>query len=391
MGMIRYRAFTPAGCILLAMLVGCHATVVAQVDDPHDMQPPTVITPYFGPVAGHVLDEDGLPIADVTILCTGIPEPGMSGPGTQITTTTTGLNGRFALPYLPGMAARRPVIAAVHPDYAAAVHDSSKAVAPLNDLTFTLNQGITLRGQLLNRQGQGAAGVGVGIREFWSGEELGYSHSRAITDEQGSFEIHHLPDLPRLYFHVQKEGVVDQTLLWLSPEIEADLRRHGILNSRRHVYGEAFTWSLPGKFNVAIEPVHAETGEVLPLIRPQYKRQPQGSVLDVNAWRGRVNGDAQDAITFSDIESGAYRFLCAPNQQLGMLGGFFHAEFNYKSSDQVRQIRLIPGIAVTGTVKDAATGEPIAGAQVCFRPADSETFESLGILPQQKATTTRDG
>ncbi|MCA9321420.1 MAG: carboxypeptidase regulatory-like domain-containing protein, partial [Planctomycetes bacterium] len=154
-----------------------------------DIDSSSVAQVHLGPgaqISGIVTDQDGQPIADVTIHSGRIW-------GFEYVGTTTDATGRFELLRLPTGAL--PITVSKE-GAGKLTHDVLLDAGTSLVWNPVLDLGLTVRGRVLDAEGQGLAGrfvTAVGPRHE-SGDETRYGE--ATTDADGRFLIGNLPDKP---------------------------------------------------------------------------------------------------------------------------------------------------------------------------------------------------
>ncbi len=388
------RHMTSQCAVSAALIVSVSNFAYSQSEEQDAAHPATVIWPHVGPIAGQVVDRQGKPVDGVTVILNGNRKSNLRLPHEYRTTTMAG--GNFSFPVGSGMLGGNTRMTVAHKDYAIQTLylNSHFDGRKYDDFRIVLDEGKTIGGRIIDANEKGVSDIRVSL-ETYSGAKLGFSHSSATTDAEGSFEIHNAPDYSHHTLRLRKDGVVHKNINWYSDSAELPTPPklpEGMVAIDPQVYvRNGFTYKLTGMFRVRIEGVHSESGESIDLKWAAYKLLPRGSIFEQTSLRRLPAGNVESDFTFTDIEYGPYRFFCEPDPSTRLLGGFFSESFHKRSKSGTRHVKFVPGNKISGSVVDAETLKPVPNVQLKYLPDKIEEFERLGVMPQLTAKTNADG
>jgi RNA polymerase sigma factor (sigma-70 family) len=348
-------------------------------DSPRGRQQPAPPTPQRAEgkmtVQGRVLDADGKPVAEAPVAVVAedqrtdyswrarSPQPEVLGQ------TRTAADGRFLLT-VPQTSSNRQAFVKV----LAAVpgHGLSEIAldpdAARQDVTLRLGREHVVRGRLLDLQGVPAANVRVslvslleqsprdGPNSFLQRPAGLASWPAAVkTDAQGRVELRGLRPGLKVTLAIHDDRYAHQTLEIATSGKEA---------------GAPFTWSLAPVQVLEGRVVCDDTGRAVPNIRLRVEslRVRQEGNVNVRSVHGPVDAQTDDEGRFriNPLPGDEFRVTAyAPPGQPYLT----YAEHFVRRKGAVKQdveVRLPRGTLVRGTVKEAGSGKPVAGARIYF-------------------------
>jgi RNA polymerase sigma factor (sigma-70 family) len=352
-------------------------------------------------VLGRVLDADGRPLAGAPVaVATREYVPPFSRQNRQarfhaLGHGKTGADGRFQL-RVPRTSSNRQY--AVHLLGTAPGHGlgliNLELDAARQEVTLRLRRERVLRGRLIDLQGVAAAGVRVRVKEVRelgppagagpfveAPEGLAFWPAAAQTDAQGRVELRGLAPDQKVTLVIADERFAQQTL-------EVSTSGKGDEAS--------FRWPLAAVQHLEGRVVFADTGRPVPNAR-----------LRVESLRTRQQGDVQVATIQGPLEcrtdgEGRFHINPFPGDKFSITA-FAPAGGPYLSLTQVVawrsaavkqavEVRLPRGTLVRGTVKEAGSGKPVAGARIYFhRRQDLDLVDAYREGFQVPAITAANG
>ncbi len=236
---------------------------------------------------------------------------------------------------------------------------------PGAELTVNLPAERTLKGRLVDLQGQPAAGVTVEVMRVSSrgpstiGSDFDESPKRgpywpapAVSDTQGRFTLRGLPADGNVQLLVHGDGYARQIF-------EAKVRADAATEP---------TFAMPPARILEGVVTYRDTGKPVPGARlrvfSQKERYHSGPLRFMQA-----HADAQGRFRVAPHDGGFFSVLAFPPD--GEPYVLCRAEVEWKKADQVRRqvkLALRRGITVRGVVTESPGGKPVAGASIEFRP-----------------------
>jgi len=307
-------------------------------------------------VTGQVLDPEGQPVANAALVLTCGPSENQ-----QVVTGQTGPDGRFSLQYVPGEQVYEKAFQlwALADGHGIGVASGSPAWP---EATIDLTRPASISGTVTTAGGEPVSGARVLVRSLSYTRHRGRLYAylrtagpplRSETNVAGRFRIGQLPAGGSISVIIEAEGYPYFLTQITAPQRGARivLPRGGLVSGRVLHDGQPVAG-----IAVAARPLMAG---------------PR------SGW-----GEATSA------QDGAYEFRLAPGTYNVMLDppdgltAAAHENVEVKPGDTIRglELQLIEGGLVTGRVRDADTGDPIAGAAVAVygpaRPLSSGTVQS---------------
>ena len=301
------------------------------------------------PIGGIIQNEQGQPIAGVSVLST-VPSDSSMGDSTQNATVdlwqykvVTDAQGRWRLAQAPADL-RTLQIDLKHPDYLSDSYPGypNNAKLPdekLRDMTavFVMKKGLIVTGVVLDQQGRAIAGASVG---------LGTSRSNAgflktTTDARGAFRFNNATS-GEAFLTVQVDGYASEM-----KRIEPDKD------------------SAPVEFR--LEPGHIIRGQVV----DTQTNALAGVFVAADRWRGH------QFLTWHGTTdtNGIYEWTSAPADEVQfsfLKNGYRRLDqYGLRPGPECVVIVLRPPFIAQGEVTDAQTGEPIPS----FRITDGQLFD----------------
>lgn len=245
-------------------------------------------------LAGTVLDDSGRPIEGATVFSLSSFRGATPLSYAEIP-SGIGVNtvrGRFQL---AGLNPGSDVLRIVHPDYAPVSKSIQITAGVQPRLEIVMKRGGTVQGHVQDPQGRLLPGVTLHFQDGPYGSESQRGrYASAITDENGYYEVHHLPER-LVYIHLDREwdalGVVRQAIL------PADGK------TRRLDFGGSST--VAGRLFVNGKPL-AKTKVLL-----------AGDDPNFSLVRATAMTDAEGAFVFSGIAVGERYLYFSVNEKLG--------------------------------------------------------------------------
>jgi len=146
---------------------------------------------------GTVVDEEGRPVDGAVVMS-------LAKSGGQLPMSSTDIpegigvrtvHGRF---HFDGLTPGNDILQVVHPDYALArVQNLEVRSRQQEPLAIVMKRGGTVAGHVQDERGRPLAGVSLRFQRYpstFAGDRYGSRFARAVTDANGFYEVHHLPE-----------------------------------------------------------------------------------------------------------------------------------------------------------------------------------------------------
>jgi RNA polymerase sigma factor (sigma-70 family) len=352
-------------------------------------------------VRGQVLGADGKPLAGATVVVAAGEVTDAFGWGARLGRPAvlgqarTGAEGRFRLTaprtssnshYLVRLFAAAPGhgLCSVHLDPNAA----------RQDVSLRLHRERVLRGRLIDLQGVAAARVRVSVEQVQelapphhSGSPLGapagltFWPAAAQTDAQGRVELHGLGPEQKVTLGIADARFARQTFVATTPAGGA---------------GAAFDWSVAGVQHLEGRVVYADTGRPVPHARwrvESLRARREGDLVQL-AVQGRLDDRADGEGRFRINPYAGDRFFVTAFAPAGgpYLSYTQAVTWRKGAVKQTVELRLPRGILLRGTVKEAASGKPVAGARIYYHRRQSpDLFDTYREGFRAPAVSAADG
>ena len=283
-------------------------------------------------VAGQVVSADGDPVGGAVLILMETPQPGFPGSfgGRLPSQAVSGADGTFTL---TDVAAGSYRVTASREGFAAASSEDFEVADDVAGLLLELGRGATLEGRLLGLEPDELGSLAL----FASSEKGGMRRGQVDPSARYLFD-----GLAPGRWHVRAQVISSGRMAVLQVEIAEGVRSV----SEDIDFGAGFTLS----------GVVLDGGE--PLAGASVVAA--GSMTSM----GQASTDAEGRFRIEGLEAGTVQVMVMAGNR------FQHSEPVELAGDREIRIEILTG-GVSGTLRDAVEGEPVAGARVVLEPLDA--------------------
>jgi beta-lactamase regulating signal transducer with metallopeptidase domain len=237
------------------------------------------------------------------------------------------------------------------------------------DLDLTFGDESKLRGRIVDDQGQPIADTALAIRQcdpewnqddfnrFASYREFTSLNERALvpprikvrhTDSQGRFEFDKLPANCRFWIDVRPPGHTPRKI-WAVTRARAKKDAKG-----NRVYSGNFDAVFARPRRVKLRVVYGDTGKPAPRVGVG------GMVVEASFWKTTD----EDGFVEVPLPDGRYQLGVSPRYRTPYLRMKFDVVVSAETAEKTTTVKLRPAAQVDITVRDADTGNPLAGVDL---------------------------
>ncbi len=313
-------------------------------------------------VSGAVTNEAGEPIANASVRC------GASWSYIHTRSSQTDAQGHFTISGINPEGYNMDTLVVEASGYA----PQWRRVEPGEDGNVTgvecvLEKGATVKGRIVDRAGKPVKSVSIAPSIMITGS-YEYVGNRVGLDAQGNFELTGIPD---------EGAAIDVVSTGFSPVRRLEFKPGDFLDITLNPTGvilghvvDATTGQPVTKFNVRLDFPKAE--------RPP--NEPQPSYSATLSRSGQDCQDEQGRFTIDGLIAGAGHAVTI--QAEGYAGHRIDKVLAQPADDKSwpLEIKLDPGIPLSGKLVDATSGNPVAGAKIYF--VEKEEWYSGYLLPE---------
>lgn len=357
---------------------------------------------------GRVLDSASEPVPQAMVKLTAVSKSDFEA--RVIETVRTGNDGRFSLKTNDLSAATHQYssILVRHPEKGIGWCDIA-ADRPSIDAPIQLRFERPVRGRFVDVDGQPVAGINLQVKAVFSKTERGHDPEdgvntehvedlRTTSDQDGRFIVPGIPDGFAGYLEVSGNDQIAPQSILINSGMSPERGRFDATYRDIVVNVEAEEEAL-----ITLAPAQIVEGT----IRREDTGKPVANAK-VSIWSSQQEFGSMMSVNGMTDEHGKYRVSANPGIRVGIrvfapagmpymsVGPGPGEAIDWKAGDRVRDLSLnLPrGVLVTGRVTDAATGEPVSGASVQYRPESAnnphtESRVMTGWLGRQ--VTDKDG